>query len=459
VERPVNIVETIRAETAGLSARVAIVEEGRSITYGQLLSRVDALADRLASFGAGQGKRIAFRCADGIDYVVGALALLKTVAAVVPVAESMTDAEVDETVERIDVHAIYEYPDDRWTSRDARGECDDACRQLGAAFIRFSSGTTGQSKGVVLSHATILDRTAAANDGLRVTSEDVILWVLGMSHHFVVSILLFLRRGATIVVAGKAFPFSLFEAIAKHSVTLVYASPVHHYVLAMSSAVAPDALKHVRLSISTSMKMPVETARQFFEKFGITPAEAYGVIEIGLPFVGDGTPGSVGRALPAYEVRIDRPDPNGVGDVIVRGKGMFDAYFSPWQSRDDVAPDGWFSTGDVGRLDEAGRLYLLGRTKTVIVTAGMKVFPEEVEEVINACPGIAESLVWGREHPQFGQVPVAHVVSRDLPGDLRGQCLKRLSSYKVPVEFVRVERLARTPSGKLARAVTPLATS
>jgi acyl-coenzyme A synthetase/AMP-(fatty) acid ligase len=130
-----------------------------------------------------------------------------------------------------------------------------------------------------------------------------------------------------------------------------------------------------------------------------------------------------------------------------------------------VLRNGWFDTGDLGRVDESGRLSLLGRSKTVIVCAGMKVFPEEVEEIINLMPGVKESLVSGKEHPQYGQTPVAHVViapniidPAKIIEELRAHCFKRLSSYKVPVEFREVNSLPKTVSGKLARGATAKAT-
>ena len=292
---------------------------------------------------------------------------------------------------------------------------------MGAAFIRFSSGTTGESKGVVLSHDSIVQRTDAANAGLQISARDTILWVLAMSHHFVVSILLFLRRGATIVVANKMFPFSMLDAATRHPITLIYGSPVHYYLLAVSESVPREALANVRLAVSTAMKMPTDISTAFAKKFGRASAEAYGIIEIGLPFINtDPSPTSqntVGRVLPAYQIRIDNPDPSGIGDVLIKGEGMFDAYFSPWRTPPSCLKDGWFHTGDLGRIDPAGQLALLGRSKTVIVCAGMKVFPEEVEEVINAYPGVKESLVSGRDHPQVGQVPVAQVVFAQGPDD------------------------------------------
>jgi long-chain acyl-CoA synthetase len=474
-----NIVQTIRNETRDHLHRTAIIDGDRRITYGDLLDQVDQLATTLASRGIAAGHRIGLHSGDGIDYVIAALALLQTGAALVPIADNITAMEVDETIDRIDlqgvlIHAKIKRPPNQQSTameqsaekisdvfsfqpRQARGEADANCRAMGAAFIRFSSGTTGASKGVVLSHQSIIDRTDAANRGLGITSADVILWVLSMSYHFVVSILLFLRRGATIVVANQFFPFSLLSAATKHPITFIYASPVHYHLLGQSDAVKPEALKNVRLAISTAMKMPPNVSQRFAEKFGFAPAEAYGIIEIGLPFINTqprATPlPSVGPALPDYQLQIANPDADGIGEVLIKGRGMFDAYFSPWRTLAEVTDDGWFDTGDLGKLDDQGRLYLLGRSKTVLVCAGMKVFPEEVEQVINTMPGVKESLVSGKDHPQFGQMPIARVVvSTNIDtGELRNYCCQKLSSYKVPVEFSIVDSLPKTASGKLAR--------
>ncbi len=472
-----NIVDTIREETRSLGERAAIVEGEQSITYEQLLAHITNLSRTLAGRDIGIGRRIALRCSDGIDYVVAALAILQSGAAVVPIADTLTRDEIEETVDRIDVHGIlshrdlprpadepaFETLDDMfiWQPRRAGSALDQRCRELQPAFIRFSSGTTGESKGVVLCHRSIIERTDAANQGLRVTDRDVILWVLGMSHHFVVSILLFLRKGATIIVANRNFPFSVLDAAGRFPITLIYASPVHYYLLGASDLVAPASLSKVRLAISTAMKMPRDISKRFADKFGVIPAEAYGIIEVGLPFINtdphDAEENSVGRILPDYQLRIASPDRDGIGEVLLKGKGMFDAYVSPWRLREECLDDGWFHTGDLGRLDAEERLTLLGRGKTVIVCAGMKVFPEEVEETINALPGVTESLVWGREHAQFGQTVAAQVVVRADAGDaatvesLRARCLERLSSYKVPAEFEIVSALPKTVSGKLAR--------
>jgi long-chain acyl-CoA synthetase len=348
------------------------------------------------------------------------------------------------------------------TRRAARATIPSDCAAMNPAFIRFSSGTTGDSKGVLLSHESILARTAAADRGLRMRPGDVVIWVLSMTFHFVVTILLFLRRGATIVLCSHAsFPESFTEALARHRATLLYASPFHYHVLAHSAAVRPEALAAVRLAVSTAMKLAPDVAAAFAAKFGFPLCEAYGIIEVGLPFIAEAgaahADGSVGKALPDYELRIFNPDGDGAGEIGIRGPGMFDAYVSPWQPREQVLREGWFMTGDVGRLDGDGRLFIVGRTKHVINFAGMKIFPYEVEAVLDGHPAVRESLVYGLPHPQYGQLPAATIVPRDPaappePAELRRFCYARLAPYKVPKEFVMAQALERTTSGKLRRA-------
>ena len=136
---------------------------------------------------------------------------------------------------------------------------------------------------------------------------------------------------------------------------------------------------------------------------------------------------------------------------------MFDAYFFPWQSKKQVLHNGWFKTGDIGRLDKEGFLFLVGREKYIINFAGMKVFPYEVESVLNQHPDIKESLVYGITHPQYGQLPCARIVLQNKAktgfdiNKVRKFCYQRLASYKVPKEFLCVARLDKTPSGKLKR--------
>ena len=475
-----NIFETIRRETAEVTDNAAIIDGNDRLTYGQLLSTAEKIAGALGENGVRPFSRVGILCDDSIDTIAASLAVLSLSAVVVPVATEQAEAEVNLTLDRIDVHYLL-FEEGAYADRDAvplgsdvfyrkkfyvlqrtiPAEPPQGFERLNPAFIRFSSGTTGTSKGVILSHESILERTAAADRGMMITADDTVLWVLSMSFHFVVTILLFLRRGATIVLCGHRFPGSLIEGLTRFAGTVIYASPFHYSVLAQSTALPSDAFKNVRMAISTAMALPGTVAEAFSEKFGYELNEAYGIIEVGLPFIrrsgGREKRGSVGTLLPDYMLRIDNKDAEGIGEIYLRGKGMLDAYYSPWQDRESILQDGWFKTGDLGRIDEEGFLTIVGRDKDVINFAGMKVFVQEVESVVNQYPPVRESMVYGAAHPYLGQLPVAKIVLDDPSAtnldlnDLRKFCYQRLAQYKVPKDFECVDALPKTASGKIKR--------
>ena len=473
-ERP-NIVRAIFEETAALGGKTALVEKDRTLTYGALAEGVERLARELRARDVRPLDRVAFLCPDSIDYVLLSLAILSLDAAIVPISPGLMSDECATLIAHLDVrHFLADEtcaPDKtagdpfrtadlarafRWTTRVPARPDPAGYAEIRPAFIRFSSGTTGASKGVVLSHETILDRTDAANDGLRITAADVVGWVLSMSFHFVVTILLFLRKGATIVLCGDPLPQALEDALRAHRLTFLYASPIHYRLLAESAAPAPEHFAAVRMAVSTAIQLPEAIARRFHERFGLRLTEAYGIIEVGLPFIHapqtGGHDGSLGAPLPAYAVKLAE-----TGEVLIRGKGMCDAYFSPWQPAHLSRPDGWFHTGDLGELRADGTLKLIGRCKAVINFSGMKVFPQEVEDVLNQFPGVAESLVYGEPHPEFGQLPCAKLVLKEGAGAfdekaLRAFCRAHLAIHKIPKTFACVPALPKTASGKLRRA-------
>lgn len=473
-----NIVDVIRKETALLTGRTAVVDGLVEMTYGELLQAVDRVTEGLTYAGLNRLDRVAFLCEDCVDYIIGSLAILNAGGVVVPVSPSLMRNELEQVLDRMDVAFLLYEGTARVGDEGRRLECGGfvekeffvrkrAARNdlppdyfaLNPAFIRFSSGTTGVSKGVLLSHESILERTDAADQGMHITANDVIVWVLSMSFHFVVTILLYLRRGATVVICRQPFPESFLSLAGRRHGTVFYASPFHYYVLATSPAVPAKALSEVRLAVSTAMKLNAETAGLFASKFGFELTEAYGIIEVGLPCIGAGVlkRGCLGPVLPGYEVWIRDPDPDGVGLIHLRGKGFFDAYVSPWILRREALNDGWFNTGDIGRLDEGNNLFILGRGKTVINFAGMKVFPDEVEAVLAGHPAIKECLVYGEMHPIYGQIPCAKIVLRGTVAapdaiELRKFCFARLAQHAVPKSFSFVDRLELTESGKLKRA-------
>jgi long-chain acyl-CoA synthetase len=476
----VNIFQTIKDETVKHLHRIAVIEGEDRISYGELVVAAEQVAESLRCVGVCRFHRVGLLCDDSIDYIIASLAILSLSAAIVPISPEQTAEEIAAVIARIDVDFIVAEPR-RFNAEPhailpsagfKKKEFGIAPRTVNTtlpagyfsanpAFIRFSSGTTGTSKGVVLSHEAIIDRTDAADKGMQITSDDTVLWVLSMSYHFVVTILLFLRRGATIVLCCHRFPEALTEGVVVHRGTFIYASPFHYSLLSNTDLLASDSLKQVRMAISTAMKLPEQIAEAFFGKFGLELTEAYGIIEVGLPFIklsgGRNKRGSVGRALPDFELRLDSMDADGIGEIFIKGKGMLDAYFSPWQCREEILQSGWFMTGDLGKIDADGFLYIVGRDKDVINFVGMKIFAQEVEAVINQHPHVKESLVYGAPHPRYGELPIAKVVLLEQNGDdslldnLRRFCYQKLAQYKVPKEFLLVDYLPKTTSGKIKR--------
>jgi long-chain acyl-CoA synthetase len=347
------------------------------------------------------------------------------------------------------------------------GAGEEAFRALGPAYLRFTSGTTSERKGVILSHRRIEERLAAANQALRVGPEDRILWLLPMAHHFVVSILLYLRYGATILLPASSLARPVLELAARERATLLYASPYHHHLL--SKDTSGIALPGVRLAISTAEGLRAEVAARFRERFGIALAQALGIIEVGLPVINladaETKPTALGRPLSAYDVwlrgedgrRLEGPGgPERTGEICIRGPGLFDAYLSPWTPASRIVePDG-FRTGDQGWFDADGTLFLAGRRKSRINMAGMKFFAEEVEAVLARHPAVRECRVLARAHPRLGEIPVAEVVPADSEhaprkSELIAHCRAELPTYKVPRELRFVAELERTVTGKVKR--------
>ncbi len=482
-EQPMlNIADIIRQETQAWRDKTAVVQGDRSWTYAQLLAAADAVAEDLRRQGVRPTQRVVILGQDSADSIVAHLAVLSLAAVAIPVSSSFTRPEI-EAVRRAMRADFVLWQDSLsvfgpaepvapgafflsgWrlacTTDDSAGPLPSAYAAMNPAFIRFSSGTTGVSKGVLLSHESVVARTDAANRALAIGPEDHVLWVLSMSYHFVVSILLFLRKAATIVLCHDNFPLSLLDGLRQRRSVVLYASPFHYQAMASSGSFVREDMAQVRLALSTAIHLPRPVAEAFADKFGFPPAPAYGIIEAGLPFVNlSGSMdkiASVGPALPDFELAIRDPDADGVGKIMLKGPGMFDAYLSPWQTRDQCLADGWFRTGDLGRLDEDGCLYIVGRENSVINFAGMKVFPQEVEEVLDRHPAIAESLVYGEPHPEYGRLPCAKIVlDPQAPADvdledIRRHCYRSLASFKTPKKFEIVDGLEKTASNKIRR--------
>ena len=472
-----SIVESIRSQA--FPDAVALIQGGREMRYGELLAKMDGLAEQLRMAFPGGRLRIGVQFPSGMDYVPMALAVLAAGFCFVPVPDELAVAEKAELLQRTALDGlIVAEARPQWIPQNAlvlghlvlNGVTaaviklspgaspfpKDGFEALNPAFIRFSSGTTGKSKGVVLSHESLFQRICGANEGLQIGRSDRVLWVLPMAHHFAVSIILYLYHGATTIIEEQHLGEDLLRAVNQHAVTVMYGSPVHYRQLA--SAPGEGNWPSLRLAVATAAALDQVTADKFRHRFGHPLVQGLGIIEVGLPVLNlEGAsdhPEAIGKPQTGYDCLL-RQEIEGVGELCLRGPGMFDAYLDPWQPRAELTDaDGWFATGDMARRDAEGRIFLCGRSKTLINVGGMKVFPEEVEGVLNAHPKVTRSLVEGRAHPLFGEVPVArYIPGPDAPtvGELRSHCREYLANYKIPLMFTAVSSLPTTASGKLLR--------
>jgi long-chain acyl-CoA synthetase len=451
---------------------VAVIDKGKISTYGALDDQSASIAKKIKGALTFKGvPRVGLICEDGMEYVALSLGILRSGCCLVPIAPELTESERDNLISTIRLDAMIHHQEAlgdqiSFSIEELQGgglrECFD---KLNPAFIRFSSGTTGVSKGIVLSHETLLERIETANQGLKIASEDRILWVLSMSHHYAVSIMLYLWNGAAIVLPDSYLPGDMLAAANRHEATVIYAAPCHFIFLSSGENKEILSWPSLRMAVSTTAPLYQEASDRFVSAYGIRPFQAMGVMEVGLPFInssGDGSKdSSVGRPLPGFDVEIRDSNGMGVeagtqGELFLKGPGMFDAYIDPWQTREQVtAPNGWFSTGDIARMDFDGYVSILGRSRTIINVGGMKFFPEEVERCISTVPGVLESRVIATPHPTFGSVPIAEIVKAD--GEevhvktLVAHSRKHLARYKVPIEFRFVGSIQKTPTGKIKR--------
>ena len=443
-----------KAETQPDRLAFARLEGGESVTYQQLIERVDSTVQWLTERGCRPGERCGLMLADGADFLGSALGILGAGLCLVPIGTFLPEKDKDFVIKAAGVHWLLR-ENYRLFRMPFAGPVDDrndeefrACKP---AYLRFTSGTTGLRKGILLGHRTILDRLDSANARLRITSEDKIWFALPMADHFVVSILLYLSRGATVLAVST---HANRRQIAYHQrPTVIYGSPDFYDGLIRSDI---EALDSVRLAISTAAPLPEQVAERFMRRFGKSLNPALGIIEVGLLTLNSrpDKSGSVGLAMPAYAITLvganGKPiKADEIGELHVNGPGLLDAYVAPWRSVRRLLGRYGYPTGDFARIDPDGYLFLAGRDKSRLQIDGIQFFCEEVETVINTLPGIEESRVFFDSN---SQTLSAEVVGSPGPTDrLSELLLQKIDPRKVPRRFHVVECLPRTPNGKLRR--------
>lgn len=458
----------------------AVHDDLGTISFQQLFWETEELRLQLMHLGIKEGMGIGVMASNGRHFIMGIFAAAGTGAAVMPMSPQLKKAEIDDILQEAKLHAVI---DDRtaaqpldtvdtiiplkngsfrysFTGIDKSVVFAPLVKQ--PAFIRFTSGTTGKSKGVIVSHQSVLDRIEGANKGLALGPADTVIWVLPMAYHFMVSIILYVRFGAAIAVAKDFLAKNIIEITNQHQGTLLYASPLQIRLLANDTGAAQmPSLKKV---ISTSAAIALDVCKGFKEKFKLDVSQAYGIIEFGLPILNYTKsaehPEAAGYAQPGYTVDIldenNNPLPNGsIGNLGIKGPGMFDAYLLPPTLSKDVLQNGYFLTADYASKTDDGLIKIEGRSKSVINISGLKVFPEEVEAVLEMIPEIKQARISSSAHPLLGQIIEAEVILNEGAKidveDVLTYCKKRLSAFKAPQRLKIVESLPMTGSGKLQR--------
>lgn len=460
----------------------AIHDEHGSLTFDGLLKEVDHLKRHLQDRGIGSGQGVGVMARNSREFIITVFAVLGCGAAVMPVSHQLKRPEIDEIIEKAGLHFILDdlsgiVPLENSSieillvgEREIRlGRTRTAMNKIFAshvskpAFVRFTSGTTGTSKGVVIDEEGVLGRTESANKALDLGPGSNVMWVLPMAYHFVVSIVLYVRYGASIIISKDFMARSVLEMSNKYSGTLLYASPMQIRLLAadQSGMMLPDMKK----VISTSSGLNSDISNAFNDRFNIPVHQAFGIIEVGLPIInderGEDAVDAVGFVLPDYDVKIFNDSyqvvPDGeIGLLGIKGPGIFAAYLDPPVVREEVLINGYFFSADYASIDKDGLVRIQGRKKSMINVSGNKVFAEEVEAVLEQLPIIRQARVSGVPHPLMGQIIQAEVVLEgdteiDVEATLKF-CRDRLSTFKIPQKVIIVDELEMTNSGKVKRS-------
>lgn len=335
------------------------------------------------------------------------------------------------------------------------------------AVIIYTSGTTGRSKGAMVTHGNLISNADVLKQSWRFTEHDVLLHALPTFHvhGLFVAVHPILLAGAKLVFHRK---FDAKAALAAMpGATSMMGVPTFYTRLLDEPGLTRDAVKHMRVFISGSAPLLLETFAAWRERTGHTILERYGMSEAGMitsnPYDGERRAGTVGFPLPGISVRVVDEDDRALragesGMIQIKGPNVFAGYWRmPEKTKEDFTADGWFKTGDVGQWSADGYLSIVGRAKDLIISGGYNVYPKEIELVIDTLPGVVESAVVGVPHPDFGEAVTAVVVcargTRLDEAAVIAHVKSQIAGYKVPKRVHFVADLPRNAMGKVQKNV------
>jgi malonyl-CoA/methylmalonyl-CoA synthetase len=482
-----HFLNQLRATFATHAARPAVIAQGRVYSYSELKQRVHSAAALLQALGMRPGDRVALATASRLPFLLAHLGILYGGGVALPLNPRFTPDELryflDDSGARLVVagpeqRAILEglrsglpelqavVPDEAVADAHVQSPREVQPAAADACLIAYSSGTTGFPKGVVHSHANLATSLTALAACWRFTPEDIVVHVLPLFHIHGLSFAahLSLLTGAAILLEDTFHKQGTLDAIGRGTVFM--AVPTMYYRFLQEPTFRDRARSWERVRLFTCGSAPIRAdvlpelesilGRPVINRYGMTEAH----VIASLPLDGPWPAGSVGLPLQGIELQVVRADgssvPAGeVGAVRVRGPNLFREYWGKSEATGNAFASGWFETGDLGSVDAAGFLTLIGRSNDLIITGGYNVYPQVVERVLNACPGVRESAVVGVPDDIYGE-RVAAAVVRDDPAlneaRLRAYCAEHLVDYQRPRRVVFVETLPRNALGKILLA-------
>ncbi|QDI77652.1 MULTISPECIES: malonate--CoA ligase [Leisingera] len=483
-----HLIRQLRDSSIGREEDVfARLPDGGTVTFGALFAGAERMAAALAAQGVQPGDRVAVQVQKTIQAIELYLGTVMAGGIFLPLNTAYTGPEVAyfagdasprvvvcdparlEEITAIAGGAQVLTLDaaEQGSLRDlaeAQDGFDPVSRQPDdLAAILYTSGTTGRSKGAMLSHDNLASNSLTLRDCWRFTQDDVLIHALPIfhTHGLFVATNVALFAGAQVVFLPGFDADAILEAMP--AATALMGVPTFYTRLLADARLTRERAANMRLFISGSAPLLVDTHEQWQARTGHRILERYGMTETNMstsnPYEGERRAGTVGFPLPGVEARVMRDGaevPAGeIGVLEVRGPNVFQGYWQmPEKTAEELKPDGWFITGDMAKIDADGYVTIVGREKDLIITGGFNVYPKEVESLIDDLPGVLESAVIGVPHPDFGEGVVAVVVpegegtsAEAIKTALSGQ----LAKFKQPKEIILLDALPRNTMGKVQK--------
>ena len=487
-----NVSNLLRGTAQRLPEKIALIDSnGGTTDFASFDREADRVAHALRSAGIENGDRVALAMHNIREFPFAYFGILRAGAVAVPLNAFLTQKEVTRILDDSGAKAAITAPPFEDVVRAAQDGVDaletifsvrewdsiapetvspvePSTNEDDLAVLGYTSGTTGEPKGAMLSHRNLLANLKQQMEVPQSAREsDVFFLALPLFHIFGLNVTLGLlaMNGATGLLLDRFEPIPALRLIEEHKVTVLFGAPTMYTAWVDTPGADQYDLSSVRLAISGAAPLSPDALQRFKEMFGVDIWEGYGLTETAPTLTtnrmaDDPRPNSVGMPLPQVELRIVNEDGKDVefgdtGEIIVRGPNVFAAYWNRPEETEAAFVDGWFRTGDVAVRDEEGYIHLVDRKRDLIIVSGFNVFPSEVEQAILQNEKIAEAAVVGVPHPYTGEAVKAFVVLEEgvktTPSELLADVESRVARFKCPRSIEIVEQLPHLLTGKVLR--------